>query len=421
MQEKKKSRPTWVVARFEFRSLVTSRSYQVSLLISCLLLIIFLSFPKLSALVKKENVEVKGHIGLVNNTDYSLNLDLAQAAIPQYKLQEGKWQGKEEIFQAIDQENLFGVLRLENAESFQWLTDRQPFSEHPEEDLFAVIKDQVQIQVLEEQGLAPTAAAQLVHGPQLETLDRSAESGMSQEQTHLYTYILVFVLYMVILAYGQMTAVSVAYEKGSRTMELLITSAKPRQLVDGKVLGTGLAGLFSMVLFGLVYLVFYRINQASYEAGSFFDVALNMPAHVFLMAVLTFILSYLCLAYLFAGLGSLVSRSEEVNQVIAPLTMLIVVIFLLAIAGTFTPEKTWVAIVSFVPFIGPLPFFVRYSMLGLPVWQILLAIVIHSLTIVACSLMAGRLYRRGTLTYGKVPGFKEIFKMMKTTKADNQS
>lgn len=420
MHEQKKSNPTWVVTRFEFRSLVTSKSFQVSLIITSLLLIIFLSFPSLSALFKKESTEVKGSIGLVNDTDYSLDLDLVQASIPQYKLQEGHWQGQKEIFKAIDQENLFGVLRLESSENFQWLTDRQPFSEHPEEELFYAVKDQVQVQALEDQGLEPAAAAKLVTGPQLETLDRSVESGMSQEQTHMYTYILVFVLYMVILAYGQMTAVSVAYEKGSRTMELLITSAKPRQLVDGKVLGTGLAGLFSMVIFGVVYLVFYKINQGSYEAGSFFDVALNMPAHVFVMAVITFILSYLCLAYLFAGLGSLVSRSEEVNQVIAPLTMLIVVIFLLAVVGTFTPEKTWVAIVSFIPFIGPLPFFVRYSMLGLPVWQILLALVIHSLTIVACSVMAGRLYRRGTLTYGKVPGFKEIFRIMKPAKAENK-
>lgn len=419
MQKSKQSNPTWVVTRFEFQRLVSSKSFQISLIITSLILIVILSFPSLSALFKKEGseLEIKGKIGLVNDSAYSLDLEEAQAVIPQYEIREGDWQGQEAIFAAITEEDLFGVLRLVDAQNFQWLTDRQPFSERPEQELYYVLKDQVQIQALLEQGLDPETAAGLVVGPNLETIDKSVEAGMSQEQTHAYTYFMVFLLYMMLIAYGQMTAVSVAYEKGSRTMELLITSAKPRQLVDGKVLGTGLAGLLSMIILGGVYLVAYQLNKGSYGPGSFFEVALNMPGRVVVLAMVCFVLSYLCLAYLFAGLGSLVSRSEEVNQVVGPLTMLIVIIFMLAIFATFTPEKTWVTVISFLPFLGPLPLFVRYSMVGLPLWEILLAVLIHSATIVVCSILAGRLYRRGTLTYGKVPGFKEILKIMRPNKA----
>ena len=66
--------------------------------------------------------------------------------------------------------------------------------------------------------------------------------GKDGEQNYWYTYVLVFVVYFLIIFYGQMIATSVTTEKSNRAIEILVTSVNPNSLICGKVLAGRLQG-----------------------------------------------------------------------------------------------------------------------------------------------------------------------------------
>ncbi len=407
---------TAIVTRFELVNYLTSKSFRVATIITCLLILLSLSFPRLAAIFRSRDGEkIKGTIYLVNRTEIALDEESLQAALPRYELKKHDLAKEEDPFDLLG-DKITGVFLLEDQNNFAWYTERIAFNEYPEQILRSAISSQVSFALLQDKGIPEEEAMGLIQGAQLHVHELAEMGGKSQEQTQLYTYFLVLILYIAIMMYGQMTAVSVASEKGSRAMELLVTSTKPRYLINGKVLGTGLAGLIQLLIFGLFYFLVYSLNKSSYSEGSVFALALKMPPDVFLVAILSFVLCYLAFAFIFAALGSLVSRSEEVSQVITPVTMAFIVIFMVAIFATFTPEKTWVGLLVFVPFAGPLILFVRYSMIGMGPLPFAIALVIHVLTVALCSSLATKVYRAGVLRYGQSARFTEFFKILRPAK-----
>ena len=125
-------------------------------------------------------------------------------------------------------------------------------------------------------------------------IDAEVESlGKDQMQNFFYTYIMIFALYMVILLYGQMVAMSVATEKSSRAMELLITSAKPINMMFGKVLAACMAGLVQLVaIFGSA-LVFYNVNKSYWGDNGIIDSIFNIPPELFVYMLVFFLLGFL--------------------------------------------------------------------------------------------------------------------------------
>ncbi|MEG1846067.1 MAG: ABC transporter permease, partial [Oscillospiraceae bacterium] len=115
-------------------------------------------------------------------------------------------------------------------------------------------------------------------------------TGKDQSQSFFYTYILMFLLYIAVLMYGQFVAQSVAVEKSSRAMELLITSAKPINLMFGKVLGAGAAGFTQLVLLlGGAY-TFYSLNKSYWADNIVVKSIFGMPLSMLLYTILFFVL-----------------------------------------------------------------------------------------------------------------------------------
>lgn len=261
-------------------------------------------------------------------------------------------------------------------------------------------------------GLAALESAQITADVQ------TTESGKDQSQTFFYTYILIFALYMAILLYGQFVASGVATEKSSRAMELLITSADPRSLIFGKVLGTGTAGLLQFVLILGTGYVAYTIN-ADYYAGNFIVQSIfAMPLDVLLYAVLFFVLGFFMYAFLYAALGSLVSRMEDLSTTIMPVTFLFIIAFIVVMfsLGSGNVENPLILACSFIPFTSPMAMFTRITMSTVPVWQIVLSVGILAVSAVLIGLLATAIYRLGVLMYGKPPKVREILNMLKQGK-----
>ncbi len=247
---------------------------------------------------------------------------------------------------------------------------------------------------------------------------RTTETGKDQSETFFYTYILIFALYMAIVIYGQFVASSVAAEKSSRAMELLITSATPKSLIFGKVLGTGTAGLLQFALILGCAAIFYNANAALYEDAWLIQSMFSIPLSLVLYTILFFVLGFFIYAFLYAALGSLVSRMEDLGTVTQPVTWLFIVAFMVVIFSMNTGQIDNPAMVvcSFIPFTSPMAMFTRIAMGNVMPIEIVISIAILIVSCLLIGWVATGIYRLGVLMYGKPPKLGEVFKMLRSAR-----
>lgn len=248
-------------------------------------------------------------------------------------------------------------------------------------------------------------------------LEKDAKTEEELSQARGLVYVLLFVIYFAVIMYANMIAMEVATEKSSRVMEILISSVPPIKQMFTKILGVGLLGLLQLALMLGVAYFSLKQNMDSMEGG-FFDVYGfgDVPVATLVYAFVFFLLGYFLYATLAAFLGSLVSRIEDVNQLITPMTYLLIIGFMIAMFGLVKPDATFITVTSYIPFFTPMLMFMRVGMLNLPIWEPILGIVILLVTIILFAIFGAKVYKGGVLLYGKSSSFKDIKKAMQLTK-----
>jgi ABC-2 type transport system permease protein len=250
-----------------------------------------------------------------------------------------------------------------------------------------------------------------------EALVEGAKSEEELNQARGIVYILLFFIYITVIAYANMIAMEVATEKSSRVMEILISSVSPVKQMFAKIIGIGLVGLTQLtVLLGIGYLAL--TSKADSQLGGvmeFFGFN-DVNVSVIIYAIVFFLLGYFLYATLAALLGSLVSRIEDVQQMIMPMTFLVMIGFFIAMYGLSSPEAGFITAASYVPFFTPMVMFLRVGMLNIPAWEPFLGIGVLLLSILFLGWFGARVYRGGVLMYGKSNSFKDIKKAIELTK-----
>lgn len=239
--------------------------------------------------------------------------------------------------------------------------------------------------------------------------------GNDQSQSFFYTYILMFMLYMSVITYGQMIAQSVATEKSSRAMELLITSAKPDSLIFGKVLGAGFAGLSQILIILLWVVACYKVNAPFWEDNFFIASIFDMPVSLIAYTAVFFVLGFLIYAFLYGALGSLASKMEDIGTLTTPLTFLMVIAFMVPIVSISSGKVDTgiMKVLSFIPFCSPMAMFARIAMSTVKPLHIAISIIILIVSNIAIGYVAVLIYRMGILMYGKPPKITQVLKQLK--------
>ena len=244
-------------------------------------------------------------------------------------------------------------------------------------------------------------------------IDGEVESlGKDQMQNFFYTYIMIFALYMVILLYGQMVAMSVATEKSSRAMELLITSTKPINMMFGKVLAACMAGLLQLVaIFGSA-LAFYNVNKSYWGDNGIIDSIFNIPADLFVYMLVFFLLGFLIYAFLYGAISSTVSKLEDINTAVQPVTFLFVIGFMVVIFSmtSGSVNNALMTVCSYIPFTSPMAMFARIAMSTVPWYEIAISIGILVASTFGIGILSAKIYRVGVLMYGTSPKIGNIIK-----------
>jgi len=205
--------------------------------------------------------------------------------------------------------------------------------------------------------------------------------------------VLVLVLFMLIISQVMTVAMGVVEEKGSRIVEILLSAVRPWQLLGGKIIGLGVLGLINLVTILVVGL------GASVASGFAADFPPGM-AQIVAGVLLWFVLGYAFFATLAAAFSSLVSRQEEVGNVMSPLTMLIMVSYFVAFYATTDPTGTVATIVSFIPPFSSMVMPVRMAATEVPLWQVGASSVLMVLAVLAVLAFGAKVYERAVLRTG---------------------
>ncbi len=247
-----------------------------------------------------------------------------------------------------------------------------------------------------------------------EAVTASSKSEEELNQARGLVYVLILLIYVAVIYYPNMIAMEVATEKSSRVMEILISSVSPVKHMFAKIAGIGVLGILQMGIFGTAgYLALTSagtdLTTGMYSVFGFSDLKIS----TFLFALLFFLLGYFLYAVLAALLGSLVSRTEDVQQLMLPMMFLVIIASFIAFSGIAVPEAKYVTIASYIPFFAPLVMFLRVGLLEIPLWEPLLSIAIMLITIGILGTIGARVYKGGVLMYGPSQSLKDIRKAIR--------
>ena len=259
-------------------------------------------------------------------------------------------------------------------------------------------------------------------------------------------------IYIFILLYGIQVMRGVIEEKSNRIIEVIISSVKPFQLMMGKIIGVAMVGLTQFLMWIVLSGIFMSIGQATFlkkysqelipvmqkkipdyhgknniaqfqnpetEAVNQ-DVAqilgaVTDPKFIFTLIscfLFYFLFGYLLYSALFAAFGAAVDNETETQQFMMPVTLPLVLAYVISIFIMQNPQSPVAFWFSIIPFTSPVVMMARLPF-GVPLWELLLSMALLIATFVFMTWLAGKIYRTGILMYGKKVTYKELWKWLR--------
>ena len=217
------------------------------------------------------------------------------------------------------------------------------------------------------------------------------DPGKTQRQ--VIGVIIVALMFFGIMMYGSLVTQGVVEEKSSRIVEVLLATVRPWQLMLGKVLGLGLVGLIQLAIIGVVGIIAADVTGVLTVSGA----ASGMLA----WGLLWYVLGFFAYATVFAAAGSLVSRQEDVQSVITPVTMVLAIGYVVGFNLVLQdPEGTATTWLSMIPLFSPIMMPGRIAVGVAPAWQIVLAVLLTLGVIALFTWLGSRIYRGAILHTG---------------------
>lgn len=271
-----------------------------------------------------------------------------------------------------------------------------------------------------QQNISGEALAEISTPVEFETtaLEEGAKSEEELNQARVIVYIMLFVMYLAVIMYGNIIATEVTTEKSSRVMEILISSVSPVTQMFGKITGVALVGLSQFGIFILSGIVGIRMSDSSENSLIQMAGLSNPDWGIITYAVIYFLLGYFLYATLAAVLGSLVSRVEDAQQTVTPMMMLVVVAFFFAISALSNPNAFYIAAASYIPFFTPFVMFTRIGVGEMPVWEVVLSFGVLVGAIILLGVIGARIYRGGVLMYSSSSLWKNTKEALQLSKKE---
>jgi ABC-2 type transport system permease protein len=259
-------------------------------------------------------------------------------------------------------------------------------------------------------GLDPETADMLARPVRMDAY-RVTEGGAARDTGRLdiIAHILGLAIYTAVIIYGAMMLRAAVTEKTNKTVEIVLSSVRPWQLMLGKILGVGAVGLTQLSVW-LAIVVGFLVYAAGAQTFGDVEFLQTLPVGVdtLVLFVGLFLTGYFLYAGMYASVGAIASNEQEVQQLQLPVTIILVVPILVIPVMLEAPASPASIILSWIPLFTPVLFLVRYVLDATAVWEIPLIFGLQLLAILLVAWLGGRIYRIGLLMTGKRPTLAEL-------------
>lgn len=421
------------VLSFELTNYFKNKGYMITTILISAILIIGLSLPSLFDLsglipgLSKNNATVEenqgGDSGVIDsdsdeeNVNYVIfdksgliaddNFELIKSYFPNANFE--KVTSEEDAEKLVKNGSAKAGFVVESAVKYYYLVENSNFADMSQMTFHSALAAINRKEYAEKEGIDYLELETIVNLP---ITSETTVLGKDGAGNFGYVYILVFVIYMMTILYGQLVAVSVTSEKSSRAIEVLVTSTSSTSLILGKVIAATLASVIQVGVMLSAGVVTYAINRDAWNG--MLDGVLKMPSDILLAFAFFGGVGYLFYCFIFGALGALVSKTEDISSSIGSITMIFVIVFFISMFGMMgNADSLIVKIASFVPFSSSMTMLIRIAMGTVSTIEIIISFVILVLSTITVAWGAIKIYRLATLRYGNPIKLKNALKWLK--------
>ena len=401
----------FTVFKYEFKKIVLSKGYLISTGIMAIILAGVFFLPQLISNLKLFNSDNNTPVALIK-TDYTKSETLVQtihAALPDYEVKltdKSTEEAKQEVIN--DKAKFFIEANHDLTEVTEY--SKIGFSEasvREVQSIDAIVKNLRQSDLLAEQNLAPAAIAKVLNPDvkiNLETVNKNGAASV------IYTFVLIYALYMAITFYGSHVMNSVVTEKTSRAMEVLATSVKPNALLFGKIISTSLAGLIQIATIIIEAFICVKISSVNNPDFPVNQIISNIPTQILVYMLIFFLLGFLIYSFLYGAFASTVSKIDELGSAVMPVQIIIIFTFFVTMSAinSGNADTPFNVFLSYFPFTAPMMMFTRAIISNVSTLEIILSILVLIVSTYFIGWLSARIYRVGVLMYGEKPNFIKL-------------
>lgn len=415
-------RQFFTVLKFELGNYFKKKSFIISTVIISLLIIIGLSIPNfvdMSSILFDEDQnktqaedivdEEKSNLAIYDQNNAISNKDTLKTYFPNSNWKVVKSQ--DELKKLVEDENVEAGFNVKNLTEYNYIVQNTSLNDVNEEQFNEFLKNEYVKYKTSNEGIDFDKVNSIYNTSIVSNIEIL---GKDSANNYMYAYILIFALYMMIIMYGQLIAMSVTAEKSNRAIEVLVTSTNTNNLIFGKVIAGAIASIAQVAVIMSSGLISYKLNGKVWNGV--LDNIFKIPSELILTFAIFGILGYIFYSFIFATLGALVSKTEEIGTSVGPVMMIFIVAFIISIFGLSNGNSTLMKVCSYIPFASPMTMIARVGSGSVTSIEFIISSLILIVSTVLVGMGSSKIYRMATLMYGNPVKLKNALKWIKKEK-----
>lgn len=387
---------------------------KATLIMSAILFVLVVGMFGLQKYINSSQNEEKDKIVIINkSTEYSIDETVLNQALKTATLKQVNSSEFEQIKKEVNDESKDGLIVIFEKNNIPVIN--YTYKNFANNEVISIVSSTMQQNYLnktsQELKLSLEAATKL-----LQNVEVNEEVLKDPMSTFGIAYFFGFLLYLFLIIYGNTIATGIVAEKSSRVMEVLLPKVNPAITLYGRVFAVFCVAFTQLVVIGLGFFFSYLVGFVNLDSLSLLGMEIDIDSlsiTTIVAFIVYFLLGYLIYGLLYAAIGSVVSKTEELQTVLMPVTFLLIGAFFISITALTNPNGTFVQISSYIPFFAPLVAFSRFVSGEMNFMEVSASIFILILTIFILTKIASRIYVNGVMYYSEKVKWKDVVSLLK--------
>lgn len=396
------------VFNFEFKTQITKRTAIITTLVIMAIVLAVTSLPRIINLFSNGGDGGNLPRSAISGAGYVKSEGDVQALMEQTLGQDApSYDSRDALVKALNEKTIEVGFVVNPDLSFEALYQDRPMEDRRDTVFGDILTNFKRARLMAEKGLSEQdyQAIQDVSASYTTTI-----LGQNSMSNYMITFILMVLVYMIVLIYGSSVSSIIAREKDSRTMEILITSTRPAQLIIGKVMAAGLAAVIQFSFIIIAGVVGFQLNKSTYPPEVLMMISGTITTSYLLTYLFFSITGFILYLFLYAALGSTVSKMEDLPSATALVQFLFIAGYMVASFTSSIPDSPVAVAGSIIPFTSVMVMPLRVGMSTVPMVQLVIAGVLMLLFVALFAFLSIKIYRWGSLNYGNKTKLSRIIR-----------